>query len=196
MNLVQITPPDKDPVTLQEAKVQLRVDHTADDSIIADLIKVATAMVEQESLHKLITQTWDLFMDTWPSLPLELPYPPLQGITGIYYTPDGEAESTWDSSNYLVDTNSKPGRIALTTAGTLPSDALQALSAVRIRFTCGMGEALDDIDPRARQALLLALGHLYENRESIVIDRGITMAELPMGFHYLLADLRYQVITL
>lgn len=65
MRLQQVTGPVIEPMTLTEAKLALRVDtaFTADDSYIGDLISSAREYIEQSSHRKLITQTWDLFLD-------------------------------------------------------------------------------------------------------------------------------------
>jgi len=46
-------------------------------------------------------------------------------------------------------------------------------------FTCGYGSAASDVPADIRQAALLIVGHLYENREAVIDTNGYTM--LPMG---------------
>ena len=63
-----VTAPATSPVTLVEAKAQMRVEHTDDDTIIQRLIDAATAFVDvQGALGKaMITQTWGQWLTANP----------------------------------------------------------------------------------------------------------------------------------
>lgn len=192
MALKLITAPTLEPVTLAEAKLHIRQDSTADDALITTLITVARKTVEAHSLHALVTQTWDLFMDGFPcDRELELPFPPLQSVTGVYYTPDGGVETTYASTNYVVDTSGVPGRIVLTLPAYWPGDVLQVVNGVRVRFVCGFGATAASVDERAVQAIKLLVGHYYENREATQVKNP---AEMPLGVSSLLWELRAKVM--
>lgn len=199
MALKLITAPAAEPVTIPEAKDHLRVDGSSDDVYIASLITLARKVVEQESLHCLITQTWDLFLNAFPgSSQIMLPLPPLQSVISVNYTPDGGSETEFAVANYIVDTNSNPGRIYLKTTtgggtGSWPSNVLVPINGVRIRFVCGFGAATANVDPRAIQAMYLLIGHYYENREAVFMGR-TSPADLPMGVTALCWDLRASVM--
>ena len=62
-----ITAPTGKPVSILEAKDQLIVTFNDDDFIIERYINAATAWVEQYLQRKLITQTWNMFLDSWPA---------------------------------------------------------------------------------------------------------------------------------
>ncbi len=194
-----ITAPAIEPVSLSEAKLQVRVDIADDDSLIMSQLKAASKMVEQLSLHAMITQTWDYFLDGFPGgYEIRLPHPPLQSVTGVYYTPDGGTEQTFAVANYIVDANSKPGRVYLKTTtgggtGSWPSDILIPINGVRIRFVCGFGDNADDVDERLVQAVKLLVGHYYENREAVLVAQGYSAIPIPMGVENLCADLRMEV---
>ena len=84
MNLVLDTGPVSEPISLAEAKRQLRreADFTDDDVYIESLIKAARDVAETLSLHAMLTQTWKLYLDEWPDGDaIELPKPPLQSVT-------------------------------------------------------------------------------------------------------------------
>ena len=66
MAVVEITPPSIEPVTLEEAKLQLRVDSDFDDSLICDAIQAAREDCEGETHRAFITQTWQLILDHFP----------------------------------------------------------------------------------------------------------------------------------
>lgn len=193
MALVLYSAPAVEPISLTEAKLHLRVDGTDEDSLIGALITAARLDIETMSLHKLISQTWDWYMDDWPSSPVQVPFPPLASVTGIYYTIEGAAEATWSSSYYSVDAYSVPGWIVLQSTASWPSGSLIEANGVRIRFVCGFGAAGSNVDSRLRQAMLLLIGHYYEHREAVVIERGMNVVEMPLAVGALCNDLRMKV---
>src|SRR5262245_1528310 len=81
--LVLVTPPAVEPLTLGEVKVHLRVDHTADDEDISDLITAARELCEEQSGRSLATQTWRLELDRFPAWSFRLLRGPLQSVTSI-----------------------------------------------------------------------------------------------------------------
>lgn len=190
MTLKLITAPATEPVTASEAKSHLRVDTTADDTLIGTLITAARQHVENHLRRALITQTWELVMDAFPAGDvIRLPRPPLVSVTSIKYTDEDGNESTFSSAAYVVDTDSTKGRVVLKSGETWPSDTLAAANGVRVRYVAGYGEA-SAVPRPIRQAILLLIGTLYENRESVLVAQGVTVAQLPFGVEALLMPYR------
>ena len=156
----------EEPVGLEEVKDQIRVDGTDQDAFLTSQISVARLHVEGTELNRaLVTQTWDYYLQDWPATNyIEIPLPPLQSITSIKYTDYLGAESTMSSSDYLVDTIAEPGRVYLKWDKSWPSASLQVVNPIVVRFVAGYGAASAVPEP-IRQAILLAIGSLYENRE-------------------------------
>lgn len=203
-----VTAPAEEPLTLAEAKAHLRVDASNEDDLIAALIVAARELAETRQRRALVTQTWDLTLDRWPygggyydrairqmgpgsplwlpntgQLPIELPRPPLQSVTSIAYVdPEGNSQ-TLDPSAYVVSTGT-PGRIAPAYGLTWPSIRNQ-IDAVTIRYVAGYGAA-SAVPKATKQAILLLVGHLYENREAVAVNVGANILELPMGVEALL----------
>ena len=190
MALKPITAPATEPVTSTEAKSHLRVDTTADDTLIGTLITAARQHVEAHLRRALITQTWELVTDAFPvGDVLRLPLPPLVSVTSIKYTDEDGAESTLSSGLYVVDTDSTKGRVVLKNGETWPSVTLAAANGVRVRYVAGYGEA-SAVPRPIRQAILLLIGTMYENRESVLVAQGVTVAQLPFGVDALLMPYR------
>lgn len=190
MTLKLITAPATEPVTASEAKSHLRVDTTADDTLIGTLITAARQHVENHLRRALITQTWELVMDAFPAGDvIRLPRPPLVSVTSIKYTDVAGSESTFSSAAYVVDTDSTKGRVVLKSGESWPSDTLAAANGVRVRYVAGYGSAAAVPNP-IRQAILLLIGTLYENRESVLVAQGVTVAQLPFGVEALLMPYR------
>lgn len=191
MPTVLKTAPAAEPLSLEEVKLHLRVDHSDEDDYITALATAARQHVEGTILNRaLVTQTWNLYLDRFPGRgQIRLPYPPLQSVTGVYYTPDGESEAEYDSSNYHVDIISRVGRVVLKKNSSWPGDELQVVNGVRVEFVAGYGDA-DDVPETVRRAILLLTGDLYENREETIVVQGLQVQELPFGVANLLIDER------
>lgn len=180
------TAPATEPVSETEAKLHCRVDHSTEDAIFTRLIETARRQCEAISGRAFITRTYTLYLDRWPGHCFELPYPPLATVTSIkYYDDAGSAAATVSSSNYLVDTNSEPGRVALKSGIDWPSVTLRPINGVEIIYTAGYGAAAD-VPDQYKQAMLLLIGHLYENRESVVVQQGVSLVQVPQAVEWLL----------
>lgn len=185
-----ITAPAAEPVSASEAKSHMRVDTTADDTYIGTLITVARQNVESHLRRALINQTWELVLDAFPAGAFRLPKPPLASVTSIKYTDVDGNESTYSSANYIVDTDTEPGRVVLKTGQTWPAVVLREASAVRVRYVAGYGAAGSSVPQAIRQAILLVCGSLYENREDVIVAQGVSIGTLPFGVEALLAPYR------
>ena len=169
-----------EPISVIEAKDHLRVTDGAEDALITALITAARQSIEGRfgSLQRaLMTQTWDWFLDGFPSgdAPMQVPFPPLQSVTSITYVDDAGATQTWSSAKYSVNTKSLIGLIAPAYGESYPSTRA-IMNAVTVRFVAGFGAGVDVPMP-IKQAMLLQVGHMYEQRETHVF--GATVEMLP-----------------
>jgi uncharacterized phiE125 gp8 family phage protein len=182
--------PAEEPVTLAEAKLHLRVepDVTDDDALIARLITVARIQCENTARRAFVQRACVAQLDCWPGDGvIVLTTPPLISVEGITYTDEDDLETTLDETLYVVDVHSEPGRIVLKRNASWPSAALVEAGAIRIEYTAGYGAAAD-VPAGYKQAILLYLGHLYENREAVVVGQGISMLNLPLAIDALLLN--------
>jgi uncharacterized phiE125 gp8 family phage protein len=188
------TAPVKEPVTLAEAKSHLRVEIADDDTLINTLIKAAREHVEKICSRALITQTWYLYLDSFPDSgeEIRIPMPPLATIVGITYVDIDGVTQTLAVGEYTVDANSEPARVKEAYNETWP-DTREIMNAVTVEFTCGYGDDETDVPQTIRQAMLFLIGHWYENREAVVISGNIIAKELPAAVSALLAS--YRIIT-
>jgi len=184
MALKLITGPTVEPVTLEEAKTHLRVDITDDDNLITALIKTAREYCENFQNKAYYTQTWELVLDKFPAENyIKIPKPPLQSVTSVIYKDNEGTETTLDASKYIADTDSEPGRIVLAYGESWPSFTPYPVGAVRIRFTTGHDD-ISKVPQMVKQAMLLLIGHWYENREASVT--GAISREVEFAVHALL----------
>lgn len=178
-------------VSTADAKAHLRVDYSTDDDYIDGLVSAATSLIEAETNRKFITQTWDLYLDKFPSWSsIRLPFGRLQSVTSLKYTDSDDNESTVASTVYDVVTWEDPGRITLAYGQQWPSVTLRPAGGVVVRFICGYGDAATDIPAPLVQAMKLTIGHLYENREEVMVGQGIVAIELPRAVQRLISPYR------
>lgn len=181
---VTVTASTDDPaISLAGMKGFLRVDGTADDDQITAYIATATEAVKQYLRRALLTETFvfkaDGFTDAYgddkllalgpgvhtASVPyvlgggetLDLPFAPLQGVTGVVTYDRGNTSSTLSASAYQVDLTS--GRIYLNEGAVWPSD-LRAQDAVQVTYVAGYGSG--SIPAPIVEAIRLYVSSLYD----------------------------------
>lgn len=167
-----VTPPGAEPVTLAEAKDHLRLEITDDDAYVSVLIQAARQHIEEVCWRGVVTQTWEAVLDGFPSgEALNLPGGNLGAISSVTYTDAEGVSQTLAVSVYEADTVSLPGRLLLAYDESWPS-ARSRWDAVRVRYTVGWEVA--DVPAPIRQALLLLVAHLYEQRAPEVTGTIVT----------------------
>lgn len=180
-----VTAPAAEPVSLTEAKAHCRIDGTADDALLTALIKAAREHVEIITGSALVTQTLDIKYDSFGPQ-IDLPHPPLQSVTSIKYLDDSGVEQTLASSVYRVNADRYPASITLDYNQAWPN-LYPVSSPVTVRLVAGYGAASAVPQP-IKQALLLLVGHWYENREESIA--AVSLQPIPTGVAALLAGYR------
>ncbi len=150
MPLQIITPPALEPVTLAEAKAQLKLDTDADDALISTLITAARARAEWFTGRAFVSQSWILWLDGWQEV--------VEVTSVTTYARDGSA-TVLDPASYDVDLAGN--RVAL---GCIAPPGLRSLNALAIAFDAGFGDAATDVPADIRAAILELMAELYVNR--------------------------------
>lgn len=174
---VRTVPPAELPVSIDEARLHLRVDHTDEDTLIEGLIFAATEALQEETRRAFITQTWRVDFCGFYE-PLKLPYAPVQSITSVQYFDATNASATVASSNYALVPDALGPRVDVVYGATWPSSVYSRPDAVRVTFVAGYGGP-QDVPPPLRAALLLMIGDLYAYRETVAV--GVSATEIPMS---------------
>lgn len=184
--LVETSAPGDLPVSLNEAKIHLRVDQDHDDALITGMIESARILCEQTTGLALISRNYDLYLDVWPGTSLSgwwdgvregadsldpvrqlnLPRPPLVSVTDIVTLDEQENETVFPAESYYVDTYGIPGRIVLKKDASPPLPIRHA-SGIRVAFTAGYGSAPENVPAALRHGILRIVAHLYQNRGDV-----------------------------
>lgn len=186
-NITLVTPPAEEPVTLDEAKVHMRIDGNDDDAYITELITAARIIAESYTRRSFINTTWKMFINKWPysggydrfpegyyevaitevyqAKPVVLPKGRLQSVTHIKTYDDTDTATTVDVSNYYVGAYSSgdSGQVALRNGGSIPAPT-RATDGIEIQFIAGYGSSASAVPIAIKQAIKMLVSSLYENR--------------------------------
>jgi uncharacterized phiE125 gp8 family phage protein len=173
MNLILITAPTEEPVTLQEARLQLRDPPTELNASIVKLIYSAREWCEDFTGRALITQTWELVLSEFVEC-IQLPLPPLQSVVSVKYRDTANVEQTLSSSAYEVAKDEYGARLTLATGSSWPA-TYERVDAVRVRFTAGYGGAA--LVPNALQAACLLHIEAHFDRDERMMEKLLVAAE-------------------
>lgn len=187
-----ITAPTSEPVSLAEAKLHLRVDHNAEDTLIQALVTAAREQCEHILGRSIMPQTWELVLDTFPADgDIELSNPPIISIASVkYIDANTGTEVTLASNQYALDKDSEPGWLMPESGITWPA-TYAAANAVRVRYQAGYADAAS-VPVSIKNWILLAIGVWYQNREAMAFN---TLEKLPHDFFGGVLD-RYRICRL
>lgn len=172
-SLTRVTGPAVEPLTIAEAKLHLRVDISEDDAYIGTMITAAREWVESYLDRTLVATQWILRTAEFPAEELELPRPPMisSGTATaviVTYTLADASTATLSSAAYRVDRNSTPGNVSPVINGTWPSGAIDDDNAVSVTYWAGYGPTGADVPATIRHAMLMLIGHWYEQRSAVL----------------------------
>lgn len=185
MTLFRTVAPEAEPVTLADAKQNLRLDHDGEDELLGGLIRAAREEVEASCGLALIDQSWRLALDRLPRsgrVPLRR-HPVREVLSVTVYGSDGEA-SLVDPESYRLDAHDRPARL-LFLQGLEPG---VAMNGIEIDFSAGFGEAGTDVPDLLKRAILLLVAHWSEFRASFSASE--QPVSFPPGYERLIAPWR------
>lgn len=185
--------PTVEPVSVAEARAHLNVITSDDDALIAACIQAAREQAEIKSGRSLCTQTWRLTLDSFPGpamvgVPYGKPFgipphaillerPPVQSVSWIKYDDMAGVEQTVSAATYKADLASEPARVT-PVFGQIWPIPLPQIGSVRVQYVAGYGSP-DDVPAGIRQWILLQVGTLYANRESISTGLRLGQVSIP-----------------
>jgi uncharacterized phiE125 gp8 family phage protein len=153
-------------VSLTTVKAHLRVEGTDDDALIQVYLDAACAHIDGPVgwLDRAVwPQTMELRQNDFSGLS-SLPYGPATSIVSIKYLDADGAEQTVDSGDYAL---ANSGAVELAYNASWPN-IRGDVEGVRVRYVAGYAA----LPPAILSAVLLMIGDLYQNRETVGGDTG------------------------
>jgi uncharacterized phiE125 gp8 family phage protein len=169
-----ITPPALEPVSLSEAKTHLRVDGSAEDTLITALIQSARQHVEGATSRSLMPTTWRESFAEFSTM-LTLTMAPLVSIVSVKAYDSAGTLGTMSPGLYLPMAPGGPlasrGWVELADGSSWPDTPTRS-NAVQVEYLAGYADAAAVPGP-LKSALLLTLTDLFENRAGGIEQRMI-----------------------
>lgn len=202
-----IVQPAVEPLSWTEAAAHLRGVYEEERSYVEALITAVRINLEHRCNKAFIEQTLEITLDYWPSgwcgvaqpyigpyswgttyygSGIELPRAtPLVSVEAFTYRDSTGASTAVDAANYVLDTDSMPGRLALASGYSWPSFTPYPTSPIRIRYVAGhrgmtSSPYIPYPDEDIKHAMRLLVGHFYTNREAVVVGDHITIQPYQM----------------
>jgi uncharacterized phiE125 gp8 family phage protein len=179
-------------ITTAEAKTHLKVDTTADDTLIGNLIAAAVQSAQIYTNRFFLTTQIIQYGDKWEDIKVLFKSKVINVVSVKYYDNDNSLQ-TLSTDVWLADTKHQPARIGLKPDKDFPQLA-HRINAVEVTYKVGYGDTAADVPQGIKQAVLLTIGNWYQNREEVVVGRIAT--ELPKSAQYLLDQYKVQTIAI
>lgn len=176
-------------ITTADAKTFLKVDTSADDTLIDNLVSAARQSAEEYTNRFFMDTTLIQYGTKFTDLN-ELYKSPVSSITHIKYYDSDNTQQTLAGTVYSLIPAIEPSQIALKVDQEYPTVA-DRKDAVECKYVVGYGAASTDVPEPIIQAVYLTIGHWYQNRQDVVV--GKTATQLPMASKYLLDQYKIQV---
>lgn len=165
MTITIVTPPASEPVSLAEAKLFLRVDHNAEDDLIASLIAAAREAVEAGCGRALVMRRVRESLDIWRRDSVGgavLGLGPVTDVVAVRLIADNGAQSVIDPERYRLEGGGDRPRLVFPPG--LPA-TLRSAGGIEVEYDAGFAEDAADLPLALRIATLQIVASLYELRQ-------------------------------
>lgn len=151
------------PVSLDDLKEQVRVEHDDQERLLLTKIMAATDEAEQYLGAPIMARTFDLVLPAFPAnddCGIDLRNVPIRSITSItYYDGDGVSQTFAAENYYLLSAGPFPA-VHLVPFGTWP-DTQERRNAVTVRYVAGYAAKPSAVPAAIREAVILRAATRY-----------------------------------
>lgn len=154
-----------EPITVEEARAQCRIDGTEEDADLFSMITEARRDCENRLGDKsLINATCIDHFDRFAGK-MELHYSPVASTTHVKYYDTNGTLKTLSSDTYELGVINGIGVIRLQYNQDWPSDVRDHPDSVVVTYTAGYGTAVSNVPAMIRRWIKARVGWLYGNRD-------------------------------
>jgi uncharacterized phiE125 gp8 family phage protein len=163
---VRISDATSGPVTLEMAKLHLRVETDEEDDLIDQYLASANAFVERRTGRALAQTDWQWVMDKFPAGDLVLPHGPVSLVDSISYIDPAGATQVMDAADLIIDLSQVEARISAPDGWPATADRIACVTVI---WTA----AAELVPPDLVQAVLMLVHQWFEDRTSKEIPRSV-----------------------
>jgi uncharacterized phiE125 gp8 family phage protein len=151
------------PVTVADARAWARLDPDVPDAEVEALILTAAQAWEHATGQVLTPSVWELTLDGFAAdQTINLQTAPVIGIERVSYIRADRTEVELDAQDYQLDNRTRPCVLAPAPDAEWPTDALDDINVVTIRFNAGHAST----DRRQKHWVCAMVATLNRHRES------------------------------
>lgn len=154
MSKILTLPPTKLPVSIEQARANMRIDGDYMDSFLTLWLAGITATMEHEIGQCFIRQTWEVRLDAFPAS-IDLPHPVLSVTSVAYLDVDGAKQTLVPEAYKLVPERYKTSLVPARGAAW-PATSPEP-HAVIVTVECGYGDTSDKVPANVQLYLLAKL---------------------------------------
>lgn len=165
-----VVPPTFEQITLEEARLQCRIDDDFEDRLLGVWITAAREHAEQYTQRALATQTLAIDPGCWPwtyGFRAELPGGVVQSITSITYTDPEGASQTLPADQYVLFAKTLPAHWGLVVGADRPQ-VRPGPESMEVQYVAGYAAGACPAGIVA--AMLLCIAYWYENRGDTLLQ--------------------------
>lgn len=162
------------PVSLDDLKDQLRIEHNDQDRLLLTKIQAATDEVEQFIEGAILHRDFTVYMPRFPGVNLDgsealvISNPPLVQVYSIEYLDENEVLQTIDSANYRINRAGFYPKLIPTTGNVWP-EAFDAEDAVTVKYQAGRAGSPSEVPPAIREAIIIRAS----SRVEMPVENGV-----------------------
>ncbi|NHZ93542.1 hypothetical protein F2P45_31750 [Massilia sp. CCM 8733] len=173
----QITAPVALAVSMETAKLQLRVTSSDLDASIELWLKGITRECEHQIGRALVTQAWRTTLAAFDDA-IQLERAPLIAVQSVSYYDAGNGLQVLAPDAYYVDAVTEPGYIVAAAGAPWPATFARG-NAVTVEYTCGYGDTDDKVPENVKLYILARLCEQFDpatrefkaTSQSMYVDR-------------------------
>jgi len=202
----KVAPATGFPMTLEEVKLDLRIDSSDEDATVMRMMRAAAGFLEKRTGCAVLAGRYEANFNSWCSFaPWEFQRWPLREVIEIAWLDGCQSPPTWSPvslSDFMIADRSKSFLVQPLPSFSAPQ-IWAPFSGIRVRFIAGFDVVIEsgeqqvsegsDSDDAAepkpipddmRTRLTMLVGHYYQNRELFAADK---LAEIEASAGSLLA---------
>lgn len=171
-NLALVTPPAILPISVEDAKAQIRETSDAHNTRLYQAIEQATSHLQTVYQNVLVEQVWDVWFPCFPCGDFVIPFGPVISLDEFEYTDEDGVTTAVSASVYGLQSKRPPycSRVYLKPSQEWPTATLYSRDAVRMRLTLGWAdeETADAAESGTTATSLVMTGHNLVDLDTIL----------------------------